>query len=362
MKIDPSKPLRLYVNPKWRRHGVHTPLLNPWWGNPYDKSSIFSRQMFDSYSFDIKSYGITNSIKEAEMIFPPYSHSWLLRYDKKLLTECVQIAQESNLPLLIDGTGDIEHPIGIKNTYVLRYGGYRFLSDSKIIQIPLFVDDLLERCRKGQLVVRKKTENNPVIGFAGWVNLSPKHYLKTIIKELPARLHSIIDDRYEVYTKGVLWRQKAIGTLRQSSQVTLNLRLRNSFSANPKTAEGDMKKLREEMVDTILQSDYSLDVRGDANNSARLFEILSLGRIPVIIDTERNFPFSEKINYSSFSLIIDFRDLKYLPERIAEFHKNISPDSFEQMQKNARDVFVNYFRIDAIMKSVVETLRTKMQK
>ena len=121
-----------------------------------------------------------------------------------------------------------------------------------------------------------------------------------------------------------------------------------------------MRKLQEEMVDTILQSDYALDVRGDANDSTRLFEILSLGRIPVIIDTERNFPFSDKVDYSSFALIVDFRDIHYLPERIAEFHKNISSERFEQMQRNARDAYINYFRIDALMRPISGELRARM--
>jgi len=121
-----------------------------------------------------------------------------------------------------------------------------------------------------------------------------------------------------------------------------------------------MRKLREEMVDIILGSDYALDVRGDANDSTRLFEILSLGRIPVIVDTERNFPFSDKVDYSSFALIVDFRDIKNLPERIAEFHTTVSPERFEQMQKNARDAYENYFRIDALTRLIVEELRARL--
>lgn len=121
-----------------------------------------------------------------------------------------------------------------------------------------------------------------------------------------------------------------------------------------------MEKLREEMVETILESDYALDVRGDANDSTRLFEILSLGRIPVIVDTERNFPFSDKVDYASFALIVDFRDINHLPERITEFHKNISPERFEEMQRNARDAYVTYFRIDALMRPITEELYEKL--
>lgn len=354
------KPLILYVNPAWRRPGIHTPLLSPWWGNPYEEVSIFAKQMFDAYSFDTTYYTITDNIQEADMVLPPYPHVWFMRHNRALFDECVRTAREAGLPLLIDGLGDVEYPIEAENAFILRYGGYRFLPERGQIQIPPLADDLLERYREGQLDVRKKGSGKPIVGFAGWAQLSPIQYLRTIIKELPVRVHGIFDARYRACTKGVLWRQKAIKILERSPLVTFNLRARSSFSANPKTAKGDIQKLREEMVDTILQSDYALDVRGDANDSTRLFEILSLGRIPVIVDTERNFPFSDKIDYSSFALIVDFRDIKKLPEKIAEFHKNISLERFEQMQKNARDAYINYFRIDALTRMIVEELQTKL--
>lgn len=354
--ISPSH-LTLYVNPAWRRAGIHTPLLNPWWGNPYGELSPFAKQLFNTYSFNTEYYTVTDDIHIADMVLPPYPHVWFLRHDAALFDECVKTAREASLPLLIDGVGDIEYPINIENAYILRYGGYQFLKERGRIQIPPLADDLLERYRGSKLDVRKKGSGKPVVGFAGWANLSMIQYIRTIIKELPVRFHGIFDARYRTCIKGVLWRQKAIRILQSSPLVTFNLRARSSFSANPKTAQGDMQKLRDEMVETILNSDYALDVRGDANDSTRLFEILSLGRIPVIIDTERNFPFSNKVDYASFALIVDFRDVKKLPEKIAEFHKNISPERFEQMQKNARDAFVRYFRIDALMKHIVEELR-----
>jgi glycosyltransferase involved in cell wall biosynthesis len=358
--MTPTKPFVFYVNPAWRREGIHTILLNPWWGNPYPESAIFAKEMFDSYLPDIEYYAITDDIQKADMVLAPYRHNWLLTFDPSLLKSCVDAAHGAGLPILVDGMGDIENPIDTENTYVLRYSGYRFLPSPERIQIPLTVDDLLERSRGGTLEIRKKREGKPVVGFAGWANMSFKQYLRTIIKELPVRVRGIFDSRYRACTKGLLWRQKAIQILLKSPEIVFNLRARRSFSANPKTAEGDMQQLREEMVATILDSDYALDVRGDGNNSARLFEILSLGRIPVIVDTERIFPFSDKVDYSSFALIVDFRDIKHLPERIAEFHKNVSPDRFEEMQRNAREAFVRYFRIDAFMKPLIEELRTKI--
>lgn len=354
--------LTLYVNPAWRRQGIHTPLLIPWWGNPYEEMSTLAKQMFDAYSFNTQYYSITDDLQTADMVLAPYPHVWLTRHDTALLDECIRTARDAKRPLLIDGLGDVEVPVAFENAYVLRYGGYRFLPERGRIQVPPIADDLLTRHRGGILSIRKKEEGRPTVCFAGWAKLSPSQHLRTVIKELPVRLRGIIDSRYRSCVKGVLWRRRAIDIVRGSSLVTFNLRERSSFSGSPKTAGGDVRKLQEEMVNDIVNSDYALDVRGDANASTRLFEILSLGRIPVIVDTERNFPFSDKVDYSSFALIVDFRDIKKLPERIAEFHKNISPERFEQMQKSARDAYVNYFRIDALMRPIVDELRAKLPR
>jgi hypothetical protein len=352
--------LELYVNPAWRRKGLHSPLLIPWWGNPIDVSSVLAKQMFDAYAFDTESYAITDDLKVADMVFAPYRHNWLLRFDAALLAECVRVAHDAALPILFDGLGDVERPVDVKDTYILRYGGYRFIPEQGRIQTPLFADDLLERYAGGRLTIRKKTLGNPTVGFAGWASLAFIRRVRTLLKEVPVRLHALFDSRYRACTKGVFWREKAIRILRSSTRVQFNYHARATFSGNPKTAIGDLQQLQKEMVETILGSDYALDIRGDANDSTRLFEILSLGRIPVILDTERNFPFSDKIDYSSFAIIVDFRDLHRLPEKIAEFHKNVSPEIFERMQRNARDVYVNYFRIDAIMRPLVAELRARV--
>src|SRR3989338_2950759 len=330
--------LTLYINPAWRREGLHSPLLYPFWGNTNTEESLFAKEMFDAYSFDTSLYTITDDIAKADMVLPPYRHVWLLRHDRALLDECIRTARTAGLPLLIDGVGDVEFPIDIENAYVLRIGGYRFIPEKGRIQIPPASDDLLERCCCGTLQIRKKGVGKPVVGFAGWAKLTPLQTLRTVMKELPVRVRGIFDSRYRAVRKGVLWRARAITVLNRSPLISLNLKIRNSFSGTAKTAEKDMRALRQDFVDTVLNSDYALDVRGDANDSTRLFEILSLGRIPVVVDTERNFPFSDNVDYRDFCVIIDFRDINRLPDRIAEFHKNISPERYEQMQKNALSI------------------------
>jgi hypothetical protein len=334
----------------------HIPLLYPFWGNTLDPKKTNSQHaLFERHGFDTNFYSITDDISVADLLLMPYSHSIALRYAPDILAACIRESERQGKMLLIDGSGDIEYPVAAPHAIVLRQGGYRFLRKPNEIHIPFYAEDLLEVYCGGKLSLRTKREK-AIVGFDGWSSLTPMQEARTLIKEIPIRVRSIFDDRYGACRKGVFFRRDALSILRHSSLIENNFFARRSYSGHTETASNAPERLRAAFVNSLLESDYGLDVRGDANASRRLFEILSLGRIPVIVDTERNFPFSDKINYASSALIVDFRDLNHLPERIAEFHKNISPERFGQMQRNARNAYRTYFRTDALTRALIESL------
>lgn len=355
------KPLLFFVDPAWRRKAQHIPLLYPFWGNVVNPvKTPFYHALFERHGFDTRHYGITDDIDRADLVLLPYVHEVVLQRFPELLDECARVAQTAGKKLLVDGTGDIEYKISPEHI-VLRYGGYRFDKKKNEIHIPLYAEDLLEVYCGGVLRLRTKGDT-PVVGFSGWGELSWRQVARALVREWPDRLRGLFDSRYRARRKGVFFRRQALRTLAQSSLVKTNFLVRSSYSAHRDTAVGDMDVLRREHVETFLQSDYALDVRGDANASIRLFEALSLGRIPVIVDTERNFPFRDKLEYASFALMVDFRDSKRLPEIVAEFHAKLSPERFAQMQQAARNAYVSYFRVDVLTPHLVAEIRAAITK
>jgi len=350
--------ITFFVDPAWRRSGQYSPLLYPFWGNPLTEQTPFQKALFDRHGYDTRLYRITDDPQVANMVLMPFSHNIARQHMPDLLAACVEKAAALGKPLLIDGVGDVEYPVDIPNVFVLRYGGYRFEKKPYEIHIPPYADDLLEVYCGGELQLRKKSEV-PVVGFAGWGTLTLKQTVRSIIKELPHRLHGIVDSRYRTKKKGVFFRAEAIRVLESSSLVEAHIVRRTSYSGHAHTVVGDAETVRKEFVDNLLHSDYGLDVRGDANASTRLFEILALGRIPVLVDTERNLPFSQELDYTSFACIVDHKDLAVLPERIAAFHASLSEEQFQTMQRNARDAYVHFFRVDALMSHISAEITAK---
>src|SRR5438876_1233466 len=137
-----------YVDPRWRQpHLQHIPLLYPFWGNPLTESTPFCRELFERRGFDTSRYAITDNPQSADMVLMPYSHTVVLASAPELLALCANEAKRQNKQLLIDGLGDVERPIRIRNAIVLRYGGYRFSKSSNVVQLPFYADDLLELYR-----------------------------------------------------------------------------------------------------------------------------------------------------------------------------------------------------------------------
>src|SRR3989344_7425605 len=121
-----TKRITFYVNPAWRCDAQHVPLLYPFWGNPLDPKRVpFQHAIFEHYGFDQAYYRITDKEDEADLVLMPYAHNTVLRAMPDLFIQCRQVAHRLGRPFLVDGIGDVEHPVS-DDILVLRYGGYRF--------------------------------------------------------------------------------------------------------------------------------------------------------------------------------------------------------------------------------------------
>jgi hypothetical protein len=135
--------------------------------------------------------------------------------------------------------------------------------------------------------------------------------------------------------------------------ITTNFIIRRSYSGTAKTAELDLAQARSEYIENILGSDLVLCAKGDGNFSVRFFEALSLGRVPLLIDTDCPLPLSGLINYDEFIVRVDYRELAKLPTIVAEVYKNWSAEDYEIKQRRAREVFEQYLQIDKFFSLVL---------
>lgn len=349
--------VRLFVRKELMAPGMsYSSLLYPFWGPPdKQKAMPYVMNALVMHGFDKNYFELVDAIDGADYVLIPHDYWRLKKKRPDLLRAMIQDAQAHQKPLLIDAASDQSGVVNVPNARVMRINQYRFEPRSYEITMPVSCEDLLEVYQKGTLTLREKHEI-PTVGFVGWAELSLKQRLRSLLKELPIRFLGLLDHRYRAKEKGVFWRERVVRAFLSSRAVATNFIIRSSYSGHTETASGELAKIRTEYVDNLVANDYALVVRGDANIATRFYEILSVGRIPVFIDTECMLPLSDRIDYRSFCVFIDHTEVARAPEILAAFHEGLDPQEFKQMQQRARDAYERYLRYDAFSPYLAQEL------
>lgn len=256
--------------------------------------------------------------------------------ETEYLARVVARAREHGKKILIFDYSDYDSPIEVPDSIIFRYSQYRYKKAPNEIIAPPFVEDL----GAGGVTPRMKGER-AVVGFCGWADFdSPgrrlRYYAKLILVELRALAQGA---RLRAHRPGLYFRRAALARLSRSALVAVNFLIRKTFSAHAHSILSDPQTARREYIENMRASDFVLAPKGDGNYSMRFYEALSLGRIPLLIDTETVLPLEEHIDYSSFILRVSSKDIDRLPQIVADFYASLSDAEFRGMQERARRAF-----------------------
>ncbi len=319
---------------------MHIPLLDHYFGS----SSFGKNRAGDSALklFNKQFFNLVETPEASDYFLIP--HNFFYIKDKKYLKDFVSLSEKHNKKILVFCYGDSDADINIPNSIIFRTSQYKYKKKSNEIIMPAIADDLLEG---RELTFREKIDK-PVVGFCGWADYS-SFYRRMVenVKKSVIHIKSILlSTNYFFHTRGLVLRIKALGILKKSSLVSTNFIIRNSFSGNEKTRRISMETARVEYVNNIVNSDFSLAIKGDGNFSIRFYEILSLGKIPVLLDTDCALPLENIIDYSRFLLKINVSSMKNIDQIISEYYNSLTAADFVEKQKTSRAMFETYLRSD----------------
>ena len=88
---------------------------------------------------------------------------------------------------------------------------------------------------------------------------------------------------------------------------------------------------------------YGFCCRGAGNFSFRFGEVLSHGRIPVLVDSDCVLPFEHKIDWNKHALIIPETDIENIATRLVEYHENTASSEIAMLQVENRTIWKEYF-------------------
>lgn len=351
--------IKLYTNPGWLIPGKrYIPLLYPRFGFLENKNTPWTSAAWNDHGYDSRFISFVDHIEDADYVVVPHDYNEIIKRNPDLFNVIVEEARKVGKPLLAHNTGDVPGPF-LANGVVLRAADYRFNSRLDAIIVPYPVEDLIEKYCDGVFDVRKKTMI-PTVGFVGWARMPFRSRIRSYIQERRIRIQSILDQRFWTMTKGIFWRAQALRALNQTNGLILHVINRGVFGAR-KDMVGNIELWRKDFVSNLKNCDYALCVKGDENASFRFYEALSLGRIPLLVDTECVLPLEHDIDYRSFCVVIDYKEVSEIGKKIIEFHQRVSPKEFEAMQRRARSAFIRYLRMDSFSEHLARMLHDRLK-
>ena len=134
-------------------------------------------------------------------------------------------------------------------------------------------------------------------------------------------------------------RMEGLKLLHESDLIDTNFIIRNGFWAPGVSKEVAIKEFNSNMRNSL----YGFCCRGAGNFSFRFGEVLSHGRIPILLDTDCVLPYEDIIDWNEHSLIIPESDINNIVERIIEYHENLTTGEVLTMQIKNRNVWKEYF-------------------
>lgn len=313
---------------------------------------------------DLKNEKIVDVVggpEDADYLLIPHNFR-KYRNNKKYIQHFIDISKDLDKKILIFADGDKQVKVDVPNSVIFSSSCYRSDKQDNEIVIPTYAEDL------GMLYgveMREKAESNkPIIGFCGWAGFSnSKQSFKTRIKDILVVIKSILSGKKNIAVRknGVFMREKILAILSKTPEIVTNFIIRTSFSSSEDTIELDPQRAREQYVSVLKKSDIALSVRGDGNYSIRFYEILSLGRIPLLIDTDAPLPLEKYIPYNDFVIRVPLSDVNNIGKYIERFWDSITNEEFIVMQKKAREAFETYLKFDTFLIFVLDNLEEVLE-
>lgn len=324
--------------------GPFVGLIGLYRGELNSGNTIFTNKL--PKDFCLREICFVEEISEADYVLVPQAVRKLTLDVEKYLAEINEEALKYNKRIIVFVGGDLSHDVFIDSAIVLKGSQYGYLKRTNEIIVPPFAEDLGEEYGLNWRFKKEK----PIVGFCGWAGFSGlKQYIKYHIKIFLCNFLAItkIKPYAILHKKGLYFRRKSMKILHNSKLISTNFIVRNSFSANSSTISIDPIVARKEYVDVLLNSDFALAPKGDGNFSVRFYEALSLGRIPILIDTDCALPSQDKIDYDLFIVRVSHKQIKNIPQIVSDLFHKMTSSEFIEMQQRARNAYEKYLRYDA---------------
>jgi hypothetical protein len=297
-------------------------------------------------------FTLVESIDDADFCAMPMYWAFYTRYKKRHLADALAWqARAAGKIVVVWDNGDRSLPVPYDNALVLRESMYRSRRQPNEFAMPGFTEDYVDLYLDGEAVYRAK-QAKPVVGFCGQAGGSPWKLLmwggRTLVRNLAHYVNLYPYEPVPIIPPTIL-RARAMRRLAASPDVQTDFVIRQQYWAGVDHASDRRDPYHPsklEFVNNLRDTDYTLSLRGDGNFSKRFYETLSIGRIPVFVDTDCVLPFDFEINWRDYCVWVDRSEIDHIADKVAAFHAALSEEAFVEKQRACRQLWVDYLSLN----------------
>lgn len=324
----------------------HVTMLYPFWGRA--KGVQIPRPDFaDAYERSGSAIFSLGKLEGAAAAIFPREWKYVTRSpaDVEAAQRFAETALAAGVTPVVFYVSDTSEPVPIPGALIVRTSLHRSVGRIEEIAQPGFQEDLLEYVG-GAVPIRPKS-GPPIVGFCG-VALAEQPtagVVASACRSLGDVRRRALERRGRPLAQDVFIRARALEALRRCDDVRTSIVVRADTVGGAVFPQLDLniwKRVRQEYVENMMGSDYVLCARGVGNWSYRLYETLSLGRIPVFVDTDCVLPLEDRIDWRALCVWVDRPDVGHIGEKVAAFHDGLSDDEFQARQHACRSIWERY--------------------
>lgn len=307
----------------------HAVILAPFWGTNPEPPGDPDNGRFDRYAEVGSSFLRLAALEECDVGVFPQSWESAGEQAAELADRFSALCRDAGKPAVIFHGADSTDALPV-DAVVFRTSLLRSQRQPNEFATPAWSADFLERYAGGTVRPRKKL-TRPVVGFCGNTLALPPtslaRKLRRVLLTWPPTTSDLAGNRP---------RTIALRAIKRDARLQANFALRREFWGGAAGDSAGLARVRREYVQNMLESDYVLCARGIGNFSYRLYETLSLGRIPIFVDSDSVLPLEFEIDWRDYCVWIAADDIHRIGDRVLEFHESLDDTEFEERQRACR--------------------------
>lgn len=231
--------------------------------------------------------------------------------------------------VLYSNRGDFPTNLRLQNTLELRVALNPGESQFNKIVVPYNVEPL-------DALPFRKLQKEPNISFLGYVPVVSPQRICNAFRQSP--VHPLAGNGAAV--------RHLVSLKASQSNLNIKFEKRNQYGI-AKSQSSQQDSNRREYLKYMASSDFVLCPRGDANQSARFYETLSAGRIPLVPNSDITYP--APMQRAQYNVIINLPLIfGSYSKPICEYWQGISSQNdYDRLQRSIRDLFSKELEFNA---------------